>query len=72
MIRLDRCYYKMIDAFESRFPSGPPSLRCCDSLRVVGDVTFGAKVAVEGEVKLHATAASVLPRGSVLRGTVEL
>jgi len=72
VIRLDKCYYKMIDAFESRFPSGPPSLRCCDSLRVVGDVTFGAEVAVEGEVKLHATAASVLPSGSVLRGTVEL
>ncbi len=39
--------------FERRFPAGVPSLRECDSLRVHGQVTFGAQVVCRGEVELH-------------------
>ena len=72
VIHLDDRYYAMIEDFDARFRHGPPSLRRCDSLRVEGDVSFGAGVAVEGEVALHASTASELPEGSVLRGTIEV
>ncbi len=40
LILLDERYYKIIDAFEERFPYGPPSLRRCNSLMVEGRRRF--------------------------------
>jgi len=69
VIRLDERYYKMIDAFDERFPAGPPSLRRCVSLRVEGNVRFGAEVVVEGEVSVHGgDRPRRIPDGTVLRG----
>jgi UTP--glucose-1-phosphate uridylyltransferase len=52
-VELDPRYYKLLDMFEARFPSGPPSLRDAKRLVVRGDVTFGAGVVVRGAVELE-------------------
>jgi UTP--glucose-1-phosphate uridylyltransferase len=67
-VELDKRYYKLIDAFEARFPQGPPSLREAERLVVGGDVTFGAGVIVRGSVTLDATAPEQLGPGTVLSG----
>jgi UTP--glucose-1-phosphate uridylyltransferase len=68
VIRLDDRYFKMIDNFEERFPSGSPSLRACRSLTVEGDVTFGEQVVVEGEVTIRSGDTPYqVPDGAVLR-----
>jgi UTP--glucose-1-phosphate uridylyltransferase len=72
VIQLDQEFFKLIDEFELRFPSGPPSLRRCDRLTVEGDVTFGSAVAVEGEAVVRAARAASVPDGTVLSGQVEL
>lgn len=73
LVLLDERYFKMIDAFEERFPDGPPSLRYCTSLRVDGDVVFGKAVTVEGEATIRAADKSVLlPDGANIRGEIKL
>lgn len=52
-ISLDPRYYRNIADFELHFPQGAPSLLQCDSLRIDGDIYFGANVRVEGSVHLH-------------------
>ncbi len=52
LIRLDPVCYKMIDDFDSRFPSGPPSLLHCESLIVDGDILFGKGISINGPVRL--------------------
>ncbi len=51
-VELDKRFYKLLDEFEARFPSGPPSLRGAERLVVHGDVTFAAGVVVRGAVEL--------------------
>ena len=51
-ISLDDRYYGEIDAFEARFPYGPPDLQECPSLEVVGDVLFSRDVKCRGPVRL--------------------
>lgn len=53
VISLDDRIYKKIDAFESRFPAGAPSLRQATSLTVHGDWSFEADVTVVGDVVLQ-------------------
>jgi UTP--glucose-1-phosphate uridylyltransferase len=65
-VELDKRYYKLLDAFERRFPDGPPSLREAARLIVHGDVTFGAGVVVRGAVELDADGPLELPAGTVL------
>ncbi|MEA2213144.1 MAG: UTP--glucose-phosphate uridylyltransferase [Solirubrobacteraceae bacterium] len=65
-VELDPRYYKLIDEFERRFPSGPPSLREADRLVVHGDVTFGAGVVVRGAVELEAESPRELAAETVL------
>ncbi len=48
-VELDPTYYGRIDDFERRFAAGPPSLVACTSLRVRGDVSFGAGVICRGD-----------------------
>ncbi len=68
-ITLDPRFYKLLDEFDRRFPAGPPSLVGCTSLDVDGDVTFGGRVVVEGEVAIHGSEEpSRIPGGAVLRG----
>ena len=66
VVALDKGVYKLLPAFETRFPSGAPSLRRCRSLTVEGDVVFGAGVVVEGDVRL--TGPQRIADGEVLSG----
>ncbi|MGH3365739.1 MAG: UTP--glucose-1-phosphate uridylyltransferase [Nocardioidaceae bacterium] len=52
-VRLDPAY-KLVDAFDARFPHGSPSLVLCHSLTVDGDWTFGAGVQVVGDAVVSA------------------
>jgi UTP--glucose-1-phosphate uridylyltransferase len=65
-VELDSRYYKLIDAFESRFPDGPPSLRDARRLVVHGDVTFPAGVTVRGAVTVETDEPLRLEPGAVL------
>jgi UTP--glucose-1-phosphate uridylyltransferase len=53
-VALDKEYFGMIDDFEARMPSGPPSLREAERFVVNGDVSFGAGVVVRGDVEIDA------------------
>jgi UTP--glucose-1-phosphate uridylyltransferase len=59
-------HYALIDEFDARFPAGAPSLFDCTSLRVRGDVTFGANVRCVGEVEVEADEPLTIPDGSTL------
>jgi UTP--glucose-1-phosphate uridylyltransferase len=59
--------YKLVDDFEQRFPSGPPSLREAERLAVDGDWTFGREVVVKGAVTLGHEGGRV-DDGAVLEG----
>lgn len=72
VISLDDRYYKMIDDFEARFPSGPPSLRRCDRLTVEGEVTFAGGVVVEGEATVTAAGRAAVTSGALLTGEIRL
>ncbi|MDQ6745614.1 MAG: UTP--glucose-1-phosphate uridylyltransferase [Actinomycetota bacterium] len=65
-VELDERFYRMLDAFEERFPDGPPSLREAERLVVHGDVTFQREVVVRGSVELEASRARVIDAGTVL------
>jgi UTP--glucose-1-phosphate uridylyltransferase len=67
-VELDPRYYKLLDAFEARFPSGPPSLHEAERLVVRGDITFGADVTVRGSVELNAEEPQRIADSSVLSG----
>jgi UTP--glucose-1-phosphate uridylyltransferase len=66
VVTLDEDYYKLLPDFEQRFPAGAPSLRRCRRFEVEGDVTFGANVAVVGEVLV--TGPRHVPDGEELGG----
>jgi UTP--glucose-1-phosphate uridylyltransferase len=53
-VRLDPRYYRFVSQLEERFPHGAPSLVDCASLRIEGDVRFGANVTCRGHVHLRA------------------
>ena len=52
-IALDARFYRNIADFEERFARGAPSLLECDSLKIEGDIRFGAGVRIEGAVHLR-------------------
>jgi UTP--glucose-1-phosphate uridylyltransferase len=68
VVSLDPSHHKLVDAFEERFPAGPPSLVACERLEVVGDVSFGARIVVRGVARVeHAGPGRLeLPPGTVL------
>jgi UTP--glucose-1-phosphate uridylyltransferase len=66
LVALDSDVYKLVDDFEARFPSGPPSLVSCDRLTVEGDVSFGASVVCRGTVSVSGPAS--VDDGTVLEG----
>jgi UTP--glucose-1-phosphate uridylyltransferase len=53
LVDLDGAHYKLLNDFDRRFPSGPPSLVECERLTVQGDVRFGAGVKVLGSVTVE-------------------
>jgi UTP--glucose-1-phosphate uridylyltransferase len=67
-VALDPSYYGLLDGFEARFPDGAPSLRGCTSLRIHGDLRFGAGVVCRGDVALENVEPTqrVIGDGSVL------
>jgi UTP--glucose-1-phosphate uridylyltransferase len=70
VVRLDPRFYKLLPAFDARFPAGAPSLVACDRLAVVGDVRFGRRVVVRGSVTVEHTGTGQLQieDGTVLEG----
>jgi len=64
--------YKLVPGFEQRFAKGAPSLRQATSLRVEGDVTFGADVVCIGDVTVRASAPATVPDGRRLTGVTTL
>ncbi|HMT88625.1 MAG TPA: UTP--glucose-1-phosphate uridylyltransferase, partial [Dermatophilaceae bacterium] len=66
--------FALVPDFERRFAHGVPSLRECTSLRVIGDVVFGADVVCRGDVTVSAdtdpgggsTGPLQIPDGAVL------
>jgi UTP--glucose-1-phosphate uridylyltransferase len=67
-VELDPRFYKLLDAFEERFPEGPPSLREAERLVVHGDATFAGGVVVRGDVELEFDAPTRIDSGTVLGG----
>jgi UTP--glucose-1-phosphate uridylyltransferase len=67
-VELDSKFYKLLDDFEQRFPSGAPSLREAERLVVHGDITFGANVCVRGAVELEAPEPITIDAGATLEG----
>jgi UTP--glucose-1-phosphate uridylyltransferase len=65
-VDLDAAYYKVVAEFDKRFPAGTPSMKKATSLKVDGDVTFGAHVQVVGDVELHTGSAERIPDDTVL------
>jgi UTP--glucose-1-phosphate uridylyltransferase len=53
LVELDPEFFKLIDDFDARFASGPPSLVDARRLKVVGDVSFGRGVVVRGAVTVE-------------------
>jgi UTP--glucose-1-phosphate uridylyltransferase len=66
LVDLDDDYFKLLRDFDARFPAGPPSLAEAERLKVAGDVTFGAGVAVRGRVTVEGP--ERIPDGAVLEG----
>ncbi|MEP6648787.1 MAG: UTP--glucose-1-phosphate uridylyltransferase [Lapillicoccus sp.] len=64
--------YRLVPGFEQRFPKGAPSLREATSLRVKGDVTFGADVVCIGDVTVKASAPATVEDGRRLTGVTKL
>jgi UTP--glucose-1-phosphate uridylyltransferase len=69
-VELDPAYYKLVSDLDRRFPAGPPSLRNCTSLTIIGDLEFGADVVCTANVVLEnkSDQTIVIPAGSTLSG----
>ncbi|MAT38606.1 MAG: UTP--glucose-1-phosphate uridylyltransferase [Ectothiorhodospiraceae bacterium] len=52
-VELDKEHYKLLDQLKAAFPSGPPSLKDCEMLTIIGPYTFGSGVVCKGVVELH-------------------
>ncbi|MGB8382832.1 MAG: UTP--glucose-1-phosphate uridylyltransferase [Dermatophilaceae bacterium] len=61
-------HFTLVPDFEARFPAGVPSVRGCTSLRVRGEVTFGAHVVCVGDVLVQADSPLTIPNGTRLGG----
>jgi hypothetical protein len=73
-ITLDPRYYTDAEALTRLLPCGPPSLLRCTSLTVVGRVTIGNDVALEGDVKVinRSDCVRELPSGVYMDEELEL
>jgi UTP--glucose-1-phosphate uridylyltransferase len=64
-VDLDPRFYKLVPAFDRRFPDGVPSLRDAERLVVRGDWTFGPDVTVTGDAELGDEGGRVGPGSTV-------
>lgn len=73
-IVLDPAFYGKIDAFDSRFPDGVPSLKKCTSLEISGDVRFEDGVVMKGDVRIvhEGNRQAVIPSGTVCEGSIRI
>jgi len=73
-IDLDPAFFGKLDDFETRFANGIPRLVDCRSLKIRGDVSFGTKVRLKGDVNIEAPTGrrTVVPDNTVLEGAVQL
>jgi len=71
LVELDDKFYGKIDALQSHFPQGAPSLSGCKELRISGDITFYDYVICEGIVNLCAKN-PVSVSNKLLTGNMEL
>jgi UTP--glucose-1-phosphate uridylyltransferase len=65
-------HYKLIDDFDTRFPSGAPSLADCTSLTVRADATFGAEVRCVGDVVVEGDEPIRIEDGATLDGKLSV
>jgi UTP--glucose-1-phosphate uridylyltransferase len=67
-ISLDPRFFRKIDMFFERFPSGPPSLVQCESLTVKGNIIFEKDVKVIGKVLIENTkdTPAIIPKGTLV------
>jgi UTP--glucose-1-phosphate uridylyltransferase len=65
-VELDKAYYRLLDAFEARFPAGVPSLREASRFVVHGDVTFGRGVVARGDAELSVDAPTRIEDDAVI------
>lgn len=71
LVDLDADFYKLVPDFEKRFPVGVPSMREASSLRIRGDVTFGADVVCTGDVVVDASNGGQVADGALIGDTRE-
>ena len=69
-VDLDSGVYRLVPQFDRRFPEGVPSMREATSLRVEGDVSFGAGVVCVGDVVVSADEPRRIGDGARLTGKV--
>ncbi|MGH1561840.1 UTP--glucose-1-phosphate uridylyltransferase [Mumia sp. DW29H23] len=70
LVRLDKEHYKLVHAFDARFPKGPVSLVDATSFTVAGDWTFGADVRVVGDVTVPEDGSpGTIADGTLLEGS---
>jgi len=68
-VDLDSAFFKLVPDFDERFPAGVPSMREATSLRVTGDVHFGADVVCVGDVVVQDPEGRTIDDGTRLAGT---
>jgi UTP--glucose-1-phosphate uridylyltransferase len=70
VVNLDADFYMRVDQFRERFPHGAPSLKDCSSLVVKGDVLFGKRVILKGNVSIENNSKQqlVIPDDAVIVG----
>jgi len=67
-VDLDSSFFTLVPDFDERFPAGVPSMREATSLRVIGDVHFGADVVCVGDVTVKAPERRTIADGTRLAG----
>ena len=53
LVDLDSNHYKMLAGFEACFNLGTPSLIACESIKIVGKMTFSPGIICQGKVEFH-------------------
>ncbi|MGM5485516.1 MAG: UTP--glucose-1-phosphate uridylyltransferase, partial [Nanobdellota archaeon] len=70
-IDLDKNYYKLVEQMESRFEE-IPSMLSCSRFEVEGDVKFGSKISLKGEVRVKNEGEQKKLENTTLEGVKEL
>jgi len=73
-ITLDPKFYSRIDQIKERFPDGAPSLLNCNSLKINGDVKFGKKVKITGNITINNNSSNqkLIPDNQIINHDLQL